>query len=197
MEKVKIVIVVLALSIFGVIISSAGYAIPFVQATSSDGNNNAQTFSDDVPPSGDGNNNAQTFEGELLPQLSPSNEKVIQFEDTPTKTIAQSDNLQNPSIQADLNQSVLSSQKDVPDLQQSNPKQSKEKHDYIFELPNGEGCYWQTSIVSDAKWVSCTTKEADAAYKKQEAAKRPIEVEDDRARHSLQEFGNVLPPTQK
>ena len=116
MEKVKILIVVLTLSIFGVIISSAGYAIPFVQATSSDGNNNAQTF-----------------EGELLPQLSPSNEKVIQFEDTPTKTIAQSDNLQNPSIQADLNQSVLSSQKDVPDLQQSNPKQSKEKHDRGFD----------------------------------------------------------------
>ncbi|MDF0681210.1 MAG: hypothetical protein P0116_09620 [Candidatus Nitrosocosmicus sp.] len=59
-----------------------------------------------IPPSGDGVNKTQTFddgnnnaiEGSHR-SLSPSNEKAIQFEDTPTKTIAQSDNLQNPSTQ--------------------------------------------------------------------------------------------------
>ena len=181
MEKVKILIIVLTLSIFGVIISSTGYAIPFVQATSSDGNNNAQTFSDDVPPSDDGNNNAQTFEGELLPQLSPSNEKVIQFEDNPPKTIAQSDNLQNPSIQADLNQSLP--QQDIQ------LKQSEGKKKYDWELPNGKGCAWNDPLPGWPRHWICTDVETTIAWEKYNKTKNT--VEDDRARHPLQEFSNL------
>ena len=63
---------------------------PSLQATTDDGNN--EQASDD-------GNNVIPFEGDLLPQQSPSNEKVIQFEETQPETIVESDNLQNPSIQ--------------------------------------------------------------------------------------------------
>lgn len=177
------------MSIFGVIISSAGYAIPFVQATSGDGNNKAQTFSDDVPPSGDGKNKAQTFEGELLPQLSPSNEKAIQFEDTPTKTIAQSDNLQNPSTQNQVNQSLH--QQHIQ-LKQS---EGKKKHD--FEFPNGKGCAWNDPLPGWPRWWICDDVETTIAWEKYNKTKNSVSVEDDRARHPLQDFGNIFPPTQK
>ena len=54
MKKAEIAIVVIAKSIFGVIINLASFAIPSVQSTSDD-DNNIQTFDDD--------NNIQTFEG--------------------------------------------------------------------------------------------------------------------------------------
>jgi hypothetical protein len=53
-KKAEIAIVVIAKSIFGVIINLASFAIPSVQSTSDD-DNNVQTFDDD--------NNVQTFEG--------------------------------------------------------------------------------------------------------------------------------------
>ena len=76
-------------------VPSTGFTIPFVQATS------------------DNSNDVITFEGDLLPQHSPSNEKVIQFEETSNETITKSGKLQNPSIQNQLNQSQPLSQKDV------------------------------------------------------------------------------------
>jgi len=102
MKKVKIVTVVIAISIIGLIINSTGFAIPNVQSTSNDSNN--QQASDD-------SNDVQTFDGDLLPQQSPSNERIIQFEETSSETITESGDLQNPSIQSQLNQSQLPSQK--------------------------------------------------------------------------------------
>lgn len=82
------------------------------------------------------------------------------------------ENPQNQSIQAELNQSLPSSQKDVQDLQQS-----KEKSKYIFELPNGEGRNWFINPVTVATWMRCSTAEAYAAWdqhvKAEEAKKLP------------------------
>ena len=82
MKKVKIVIVVLAISIIGLIINSAGFAIQAVQSTSDNASN--QQDSDDVnnEQASDDSDTVQTFEGDLLPQQqSPTNEKIIQFEE--------------------------------------------------------------------------------------------------------------------
>ena len=75
MKNVKIVMAVLAISIVVVLASSSGFAISTIQATSDDGNDTQQT-----------------------------NPDVIQLELTPSETIVQSDNLQNPSIQESLKQ---------------------------------------------------------------------------------------------
>ena len=60
---------------------------------------NVQSISDLVitNKSSDDSNDVQTFEGDLLTQQSPSNEKVIQFEETSSETITPSGDLKNPS----------------------------------------------------------------------------------------------------
>ena len=71
--KTKIAIVIIVVTIVGIIVNSAGLAIPNAQSTS-DEDNNAQTSDD--------GNNVLSFNQELLPDLSPSNQKIIGLDKT-------------------------------------------------------------------------------------------------------------------
>jgi hypothetical protein len=91
MKKINIAMAIIVISIFGVIINSASFLIPDIQATSEESNN--EEASDD-------DNKVSTFGGDL----GPSTNTEMQIEQSPPKTIVQSDNLQNPSIQESLQQ---------------------------------------------------------------------------------------------
>ena len=118
--------------------------------------NNAQTSDDgNSAQTSDDGNNVLSFNQELLPDLSPSNQKIIGLDKTPSGTLNQSGNLQNPSIQTELNQSLPYSQKDVQ-LQQSK------------KPPSAEDCV----LANDSKSANCPTMEAyDAWAKLQQAAR--------------------------
>ena len=88
-----------------------------------------------------------SFNQESLPDLSPSNQKIIGLDKTPSGTLNQSGNLQNPSIQTELNQSLPYSQKDVQ-LQQSK------------KPPSAEDCV----LANDSKSANCPTMEAYYAW---------------------------------
>ena len=171
MIKIKIAIAIFVISIVGIIVNSVGLAIPNAQSTSDEGNNNTQSFDDDnkaqtsdddnKAQTSDDDNKAQTsdddniltFNQDLLPDLSPSNQKII--EKTPSGTLNQSGNLQNPSIQTELNKSLPYSQKDVQ-LQKSK------------KPPSAEDCV----LANDSKSANCPTMEAyDAWAKLQQAAR--------------------------
>ena len=118
------------ISIVGLIVNSGGLAISNAQATSNEGNNalseedkNIQTSDDNnkeqASDNGDNSQSASndgddvlSFNQELLPGLSSSGQKIEKYEETPLMA-NQSGNLQNPSIQTGLNQSIPYSQKDV------------------------------------------------------------------------------------
>lgn len=125
------------------------FAIPIVQATSDDSNN--QQASDD-------SNDVITFEGDLLPQQSPSNEKVIQFEEISNETITESGDLQNPSIQSQVNQSQPLSQKDVQ------LPQPEVKPKYDWEHTNGKGCSWNDPLPGWPRHWICTDLETRLAW---------------------------------
>jgi hypothetical protein len=137
MKNVKAIIAIMAILSVIVIGSSLGFDISTLQATSDNG--------DDVT----------TFEGDLLPQQSTSNEKVIQFEETQPETIVESDNLHNPSIQNQVNQTPALSQEDVQ-------LQGKEKYDW--ELPNGEGCKWNDPLPGWPRHWICSDLETALAW---------------------------------
>ena len=173
MKKVKIVIFAIVISIIGLIINLTGFAIPNVQSTSNDSNN--QQASDD-------SNDVQTFEGDLLTQQSPSNEKVIQFEETSSETITPSGDLKNPSIQNQVNQSQPLSEKDVQ-LQQS---EGKPKYDW--ELPNGKGCAWNDPLPGWPRHWICTDLETRLAWDSYNQTN-----DGEKSRHLIQNF--ALPGT--
>ena len=185
MIKIKIVLIII--SIVGIIFTSSGLAIPNAQSASDEGNNaqstsdednnaqtsdegsNAQSTSDEdnnAQPSYDDNNaqtsdddNILTFNQELLPDLSPSNQKIL--DKTPSGTLNQSGNLQNPDMQTELNKSLPFSQKDVQ-LQQSK------------KPPSAEDCVLDKSGTT----ANCPTMEAhDAWMKLQQAAKAAAATE--------------------
>ena len=170
MIKIKIAIAIFVISIVGIIVNSVGLAIPNAQSTSDEGDNNTQSFDDgnnaqtsddssnarksddssNAQKSGNGNDakstsddgdNVLSFNQDLLPDLSPSNQKII--DKTPSGTLNQSGNLQNPSIQTELNQSLPYSHKDVQ-LQQSK------------KPPSAEDCV----LANDSKSANCPTMEA-------------------------------------
>jgi hypothetical protein len=159
---IKIKIVLIIISIVGIIFTSSGLAIPNAQSASDEGNNaqstsdddnKAQTSDDDNKAQTSDDDNILTFNQDLLPDLSPSNQKII--EKTPSGTLNQSGNLQNPSIQTELNQSLPYCQKDVQ-LQQSK------------KPPSAEDCV----LANDSKSANCPTMEAyDAWAKLQQAAR--------------------------
>ncbi len=174
MIKIKVTIVIIAILIVGLIVNSAGLAIPNAQSTSDEGNNNTQSFDDDnkaqtsdddnkaqtsdddnKAQTSDDDNKAQTsdddniltFNQELLPDLLSSNQKIIDI--TPLGTLNQSGNLQNPSIQTKLNKSLPFSQ---------NTLESNYKGDVYLE----KDCYRTDGTISkEGKysmqgWYSCS-----------------------------------------
>ena len=156
MIKIKIAIAIFVISIVGIIVNSPGLAIPNAQSTSDEGNNNTQSFDDDnKAQTSDDDNKAQTsdddniltFNQDLLPDLSPSNQKII--DKTASGTLNQSGNLQNPSIQTKLNKSLPFSQ---------NTLESNYKGDVYLE----KDCYRTDGTISkEGKysiqgWYSCS-----------------------------------------
>jgi FtsZ-interacting cell division protein ZipA len=158
MKKVEIVIVIIAILIVAISGTSAGFAIPIVQATPDDSNNQQASDDSNNQQASDDSNDVITFEGDLLPQQSPSNEKVIQFEEISNETITESGDLQNPSIQSQVNQSQPLSQKDVQ------LPQPEVKPKYDWEHTNGKGCSWNDPLPGWPRHWICTDLETRLAW---------------------------------
>jgi hypothetical protein len=155
MIKIKILMAIAIISIISIIVNSPGLSTSSARAAS-DENNNAQTSDEgnNAKSTSDDGDNVLSFNQELLPGLSSSDQKIERHEETPPMA-NQSGNLQNPSIQTELNKSLPFSQKDVQ-LQQSK------------KPPGAEDCVLDKSGTT----ANCPTLEADEAWRKLQQAAR-------------------------
>ena len=116
------------------------------KAQTSDDDNKAQTSDDDNKAQTSDDDNILTFNQDLLPDLSPSNQKII--DKTPSGTLNQSGNLQNPSIQTELNKSLPFSQNTL-------------ESNYKAELYLEKDCLKTDGILSMEGWYSCGSHTKD------------------------------------
>jgi len=161
MIKIKILIAIAIISIISIIVNSSGLSTSNAQSTS-DEDNNAQTSDEgsNAQSTSDDGDNVLSFNQELLPGISSSDQKIERHEET-APVANQSGNLQNPSIQTELNKSLPFSQKDVQ-LQQSK------------KPPSAEDCVLDKSGTT----TNCPTMEAyDAWAKLQQAARAAAATE--------------------
>ena len=154
MIKIKILITIAIISIISIIVNSSGLSTSNAQSTSAEDNNAQTSEGNNAQSTSDDGDDVLSFDQELLPGISSSDQKIERHEETPLMA-NQSGNLQNPSIQTELNKSLPFSQKDVQ-LQQSK------------KTPSVEDCVLDKSGTT----ANCPTMEAyDAWAKLQQAAK--------------------------